>query len=658
MFDPEKIYLAEGETTHHRYQPKPNKFTYKHDYIMFEVSRVSDLEKLWFFKLNKFNFFSIKYSDYFFGKNVPIRDQLETFFCERLSRRFDADSIFCLTTPRVLGFAFNPVNFYFCFAQARPLYFLAEVNNTFWERYIYFEDLTDSARHYFTWRKDFFVSPFFPRDGEYLVFVKLSPTIYIQFVYYFKGQKVFTADYRASLRPLNKRSQLVIIFLSRPTMFWLTTLKIYSQALNLWLLKKLTVVSKPSPKGLQLVWARPYMISTQILQARLTKKLRNIKKGRLKLVYPDGLEEEHNGQQEGYSATIKINDFKLFWRLALEGQIGFFDAFVEELWDSDCPAELVSLLLDNWDVFASAETGSLVYRLLYWAAQLVRHNSQSNSVKNISFHYDKPVSYYKLFLDNSLTYSCAFFEGGNDDLDHAQINKLRCACDELEIKSDDNVLEIGSGFGSFAVYAAKTFGCKVTTITISKVQFDYVCELVKKENLTDLVTVKLCDYRAIDGKFDKIVSIEMIEAVGDRYLRDFFSKLDSLLKHGGKILLQAITYPDFDYFRYLKRADWIQTRIFPGSCLPSLFAIQKALLDTGLVIDLIYNRSGDYAKTLKTWYDRLKSNQKSALEYVSPKELRQWLLYFAICQAEFQTDWLRLLRLILKRPNERRLFHC
>ncbi|MCS6892976.1 MAG: DUF1365 family protein [Deltaproteobacteria bacterium] len=655
MFDPKQIYLVKGSTTHERFKPVHNRFHYSHDYLMFELHNFDSLRKLRFFSVNKFNLMSIVDTDYFFGLKKSILHQLKEFFEMRLKRDLNCQYVFCLTTPRVLNFVFNPVNFYFGFNKNNPVFFLAEINNTFWERYIYFEDLSVREKFYFTWKKNFFISPFFPREGEYSVFLNIASSIYIQFIYRIGKERVFSANYSGQVTQLNGRNSLLIHFLRNPFSFYSTLPKIYAQAVKLWLLKGVGVFRKPSPEGTTLVWARPYMVSTQILQNAFRNKLRRCERGRLVIVLPDGHEEVYEGGKSGYSAELRIKDFVLFWKIITSGQIGFCDAFVDRLWDSPDPAMVIAYFLDNWRVVGKTK-GFGVVRVLHSLVHRLRSNSKSQARKNIIFHYDNPLWMFQLILDPTLTYSCAFFDENHTDLLSAQINKIQIACDELELSSADHVLEIGSGFGSFAIYAAKHYGCKVTTITLSKVQFDYVKNLIKAEGLENLVTVLLEDYRNIRGKFDKIVSIEMIEAVGNKFLPQYFAKLDHLLKPGGSILLQAIVYPDYDYQNYLRRADWIQTRIFPGSCLPSLQAIHQAFKQTKLQLDFAYNRSKDYAKTLKLWRDNLESNKEIFLQNGTETQLRTWLLYLCSCQAEFQTDWLRLMRLMLRRPNERQSY--
>ncbi len=641
MLSVDSVWLVKGVTTHARFKPKENKFCYRHDGLLFNI--LSDKNWSLLNKISNLLPIKIKNSDYLFGKNEEIIHQLRRFLTQA---NYDSDftTCFLFTVPRFFNFAFNPVNFYWGFNDKKLVFFIAEVNNTYEERYVYFS----SEARYFTWVKSFFVSPFFPAKGEYKVFQKIdSNFVYVAFNYYFEQSRVFFADFKGYLEELKSPLKVGVFIAKNPLSFGFTLLKIYLQGLKLWSLKMLKVQPKPQPRGI--VYSRPYAWLDGWCFNRALEALNKAKKGILKMRVANEVYTFGN-KEEGYEAELNVNDYSFFRKLVFGGSVGFGDSYVDGFWSSDDPAKVVAFLLNNWDFFGSH--GGYFFRLVNFLLHLKNSNFITVSKKNISFHYDKPVEFFRLFLDPTLTYSCAFFENTHD-LEQAQLKKIDSIIEEIELKSSDVILEIGSGFGSFALRAVKKTGCKVVTITLSKVQYEYLQRVINEQGLNDYVTVLLTDYRNIEGRFDKVVSVEMIEAVGDMFLSTYFKKIDSVLKPGGVVSIQAIVYPDYDYKSYLKRADWIQLRVFPGSFLPSLLAIHKAIEGTRLCLDFCYNRAQDYAKTLRLWRSNLYENREQVLQFFTEREFRCWEFYLASCEAEFATSWLRLLRMRFSRPNER-----
>ena len=245
-----------------------------------------------------------------------------------------------------------------------------------------------------------------------------------------------------------------------------------------------------------------------------------------------------------------------------------------------------------------------------------RKNSIKGSSKNIQYHYDLGNDFYKLFLDPSMTYSSAYFKSVEKTLEEAQDQKYEQLCRKLHLKRTDHVLEIGTGWGGFAIYAAKNFDCKVTTVTISQQQFNYVVEKIDQEGLSAKIKVELKDYRHLEGKFDKIVSIEMLEAVGHEFYKSYFSQCHHLLKKEGILALQVIISPDNRYESFRKNIDWIQKYIFPGSLLPSMAIIQKNVNQTGNLNLYHFEDMGmDYVKTLAIWRINFNTNLKQVPGY-------------------------------------------
>lgn len=652
MFNPELVYVVRGRTYHERRVPKRHAFEYSYNGLFFNL--LSDAASEWVERMNRYKLLSICSSDYFFSKKESIRDQLKEFILTRCRSDVIFDQVYFFTTPRVLGFVFNPVNFYFGFFKSEQTFFLAEVNNTYRERFVYFEKVSREGRADFF--KRLFVSPFFNTEGVYKIFYKLtSDSLYVGVDYRVNGQSYLFANFKGEIQPCETLRSLIWFFLKNPLSFYSTLPRIYWQGLKLWLFKMLPVRKRKTPEDEGLVWAEPYSLITQHCRNKILKALERCRKGRLVLKEPAGRELVFGGDEDGFTATVKVKDFDFYRKVFFGGNVGFGDSFVDEIWDSSNPAAVVGFLLHNWSDIENIK-GSWGLRILSWLSHLARSNFRKIARKNIAFHYDQPVDFFKLFLDKRLVYSCAHFDpnaASDDDLESAQLRKIDSIFEEIELKSSDHLIDVGCGFGGLAIRAVERYGCKVTAVTISRTQFEYVKSLIKSRGMEKYIELRFVDYRDIDGKFDKVVSVEMIEAVGHSFLQKFLKKLDSILKPGGYISLQAICYPDFDYYRYLRRADWIQMRIFPGSFLPSLEVIHRCLVKTSLIIDMCYDKAFDYAKTLRIWRENLIARQKEALEFVNPAQLRSWIFYFASCEAEFATQWLRLLRLRLKRPNER-----
>ncbi|MFT5447917.1 MAG: cyclopropane-fatty-acyl-phospholipid synthase [Gammaproteobacteria bacterium] len=356
------------------------------------------------------------------------------------------------------------------------------------------------------------------------------------------------------------------------------------------------------------------------------------------------------------SAHIHVIDSSFYLDVALEGSLGAARAWMDGRWHSDDPTSVLRLMLRNVDVMDRMDGGLATITSL--AARLrhaVRRNSATGSRRNIHAHYDLGNDFFSLFLDESMTYSCAIFEHDDTTLEQAQFAKLERICRKLAITSDDHVLEIGTGWGSFATHAARHHGCRVTTTTISAEQHALATARVQAAGLKDRVTVLLQDYRALEGKFDKLVSIEMIEAVGHAYLPTFFAACSRLLRDDGAMLLQGITMPDQRYARYLKASDFIQEYVFPGSCCPALYAMLDAVRGhTDLRVAHLEDIGLHYARTLRAWHERFdaRADEVRALGYPE-RFMRMWRYYLAYCEAGFAERYTGTVQLLLEKPSRR-----
>jgi cyclopropane-fatty-acyl-phospholipid synthase len=389
------------------------------------------------------------------------------------------------------------------------------------------------------------------------------------------------------------------------------------------------------------------------------KFLSKMDKGKLCLTLPAG-EQITIGNGEGnISANIIVNDNEFYKRIILFGDIGFGEAYVDGLWDTSNIANVIKWVLlniENAPGVSGSNIQTLSLNLLKFYNKLShfkRANTIVGSRKNISEHYDLNNDFFASFLDPTMTYSSANFYKNGLSLQEAQLAKYERLCRQLHLRSTDHVLEIGSGWGSNAIYMAKTYGCKVTSLTISEEQHKMAVERVEAEGLSHKVDILLKDYRQMEGVFDKIVSVEMLEAVGFGFLDTYFKKCHELLKKNGILALQVITSPDSRYEGLRKGVDWIQKHIFPGSLLPSVAAINGAINRTGdlTMVDL-KDFGPDYAKTLKLWHEAFNANlaKVKALGF-DETFIRKWNYYLCYCEAAFTMRNINVMHLIYTRPN-------
>jgi len=389
------------------------------------------------------------------------------------------------------------------------------------------------------------------------------------------------------------------------------------------------------------------------------RRLARMDKGRLELELPDGSCLTIGDGLDAVRAHIRICDPAFYQRCILYGDIGFGEAYVDGLWDTDDITAVISWALLNVDRapgISGNKTQTLVLNILKWwnrRKYFKRANTLKGSRQNISDHYDLSNEFFRLFLDETMTYSSAYFRRDGMTLEEAQLAKYERLCQQLHLSRADHVLEIGSGWGFGAVYMARRYGCRVTSVTISAEQYHLATKRVKAEGLEDLIQIRLEDYRKLSGQFDKIVSVEMLEAVGHKYLDTYFSKCNELLKRDGVLALQVITCPDSRYESMRKGVDWIQKHIFPGSLLPSVSAINAAINRAGemTLVDL-KDLGLHYAATLKIWFLHFNSRleQVKAMGF-DDRFIRKWNYYLCYCEAAFRMRNIHVMQLIYTRPN-------
>jgi cyclopropane-fatty-acyl-phospholipid synthase len=391
----------------------------------------------------------------------------------------------------------------------------------------------------------------------------------------------------------------------------------------------------------------------------LFKKFIELKHG--ELIIEDESGSEFTTKSFGDSASqlsvrVTVHRSRFYSRTLFGGSIGNAESYIDGDWNTENLSDLVRLFVLNRDLLEGIDNGlGSLLRPVQKYFHGLRKNTEEGARENIRSHYDIGNDFFKLFLDETMMYSCAFFENKQTPLYEASVKKIDTILSKLNLKPSDHLIEIGTGWGSLAIYAAKNYGCKVTTTTISQEQFDYAVEKVKEAGVQDLVTILFEDYRKLQGTFDALVSVEMIEAVGLDNLDTYFEKCSSLVKPSGIMAIQAITIRDQFYASAKKSVDFIQRHIFPGSGIPSVHAMMNSITKkTDLALIHQEDFSEDYAETLKHWSERLDKNQDQITKLGYPDFLhRLWQFYFAYCEGGFRERAIGLSQLVFSKPLHR-----
>ena len=378
-----------------------------------------------------------------------------------------------------------------------------------------------------------------------------------------------------------------------------------------------------------------------------------IRIGCLAVVMPDGRRRLFGDTASSRRAEIRIHDMDAAARILLQGETGVGEAYMDGQWSSPDLEALIELAALNRSALALTKgwwrVPLQVPRVL---AHRARRNSRARARQNISAHYDLGNDFYRLFLDETMTYSCAVFEGPDQGLADAQRTKYRRIAEGAGLTAGMHVLEIGSGWGGFALYAAGELGCRVTSITISKEQHALARERVRSAGLEHLVDIELRDYRDITGTYDAIVSIEMLEAVGAEYYETYFAAVDRALKPGGRFSLQVITFPDAAYESQRRGVNWIQTHIFPGGLCPSLAVIERSLHGTRLLLRDASDIGPHYATTLRAWRMQFMANLAEVrAQGFHDRFIRMWEYYLALSEAGFATGLTQDHQIVMERSR-------
>ncbi|WP_430460033.1 class I SAM-dependent methyltransferase [Thalassolituus sp. LLYu03] len=364
-----------------------------------------------------------------------------------------------------------------------------------------------------------------------------------------------------------------------------------------------------------------------------------------------------NAREQEFRATLTITDSEAYRSIALNGSVGAGESYMTGDWQCDNLPMLIRILSRNKDVVDQidgglANLGQLILKGFHW----LNRNTEKGSQRNIAAHYDLGNDMFAQFLDPTMMYSSAVFPSDSATLEEASVYKLDRICRKLDLKPTDHLVEIGTGWGSMAIHAAKHYGCSVTTTTISEQQYEWAERRIAEEGLSNRITLLKKDYRALEGRFDKLVSIEMIEAVGHQYLPTYTATISRLLKDDGVALLQAITIDDQRYEQAKNEVDFIKRYIFPGSFIPCVTAITQAFTHTtDMKMTHMEDITPHYARTLAAWRERFLANQQEirALGY-DDTFIRLWDFYFAYCEGGFAERVIGDVQLMFAKPGNRR----
>lgn len=388
---------------------------------------------------------------------------------------------------------------------------------------------------------------------------------------------------------------------------------------------------------------------------KILQRLTGLQKGSLTI--QDGTEVHQFGSNNQITASITVHDPRFYGEIAFGGSIGAGEAYMLGYWSADDLTNVIRLMAINQSVMDSLEGGyqwlsKPIMKVLHW----LNSNTTEGSRKNIAAHYDLGNEMFALFLDSTMMYSSAMFDATTTTLQAASELKLKTICDKLDLKPTDHVIEIGTGWGGFAIYAAQHYGCKVTTTTISQQQYALAKTRVEAAGLQDKITLLLEDYRHLKGEYNKLVSIEMVEAVGHQFYDTYFAKVSRLLKPNGLALIQAITIADQRFESAIQSVDFIQRYIFPGSNIPSNTAMLSSITKASdmRLFDL-EDIGPHYATTLRMWRENFLANiQQVRLLGYSEEFIKMWEFYLCYCEGGFEERALSDVHLLLAKPENRR----
>lgn len=643
-----------GEVFHQRTRPCLHTFSYPLFTLRISIDELPLLEKnaARVFAYNRFGLFSIKDTDYLSQYEGSLKQKVKKTL-QNQGINEDFERIELITHPRILNYVFNPVSFFLCYRHNSELgYVIAEVHNTFNEKHIYVlgneENKSDILKNenfkdfsFYECDKAFHVSPFFDRSGKYLFSIKNKENEFDIRVSLFKEEEMqFTSRLKSKVSKPWGTLSLIYSSIKYPGSIILTMPRIIYQAAQLKWRRNLPVYTKP-------IAVHPMTINKEgpgILQrfslSFFDKFLENTKYGSISFNFGNNELKTISGSEHGKNAVLDVHNYDLFLKSLLAGDVGFGEAYVDGDWSSDNLLEVLQFFCENQhDLNDRLIRTSYLGRFKNLITHIQRKNTLKKSTSNIQAHYDLSNDLFSSFLDSNMQYSSAYFENESDSLEIAQINKINRLIKKAQINKNDHVLEIGCGWGGLAIHMAKTTGCKVTGITLSDEQKKYAEERIKKEGLEGQISIIKSDYRNMRGTFSKIISVEMIEAVGHEFLEAFFKTCNNLLEKNGLLVLQAITMPEQRYLAYKKGCDWIQKYIFPGGHCPSIESLLEATrTSSSFALESTEDIGQHYAKTLSIWRNNFNNNWNSISKFGFDERFKRiWNYYLTYCEAGFST---------------------
>lgn len=392
----------------------------------------------------------------------------------------------------------------------------------------------------------------------------------------------------------------------------------------------------------------------RLSQLVVERALGGWRQGRLTVHFPDGTVRVAGEAVAEPHSTLRIERDRFFTDLLLRGHVGAGESYTNGDWRTDDLARFIALVVRNEDALGGDSRLNRLLTLPDLARHALRRNSRTGARRNIRAHYDLSNDLFALFLDSTMTYSSAVFEDFAEPLERAQLRKYDRLCQLSGLRAGDHVLEIGCGWGGFAMHAAREYGCRVTGLTISREQLALAAARVHAAGLSDRVDLRYCDYRDVEGRYDAVVSIEMLEAVGRAHWPAYFGTIDRVLRPGGRAALQVISMPDHRFAQYARQCDWIQRYIFPGGLLPSMGEMCRAMASRStLTVRGLDDIAPHYAETLRRWrlafFDRL--GDVRALGF-DDRFIRTWEFYLASCEAYFETRMIGCLQVVIARSGE------
>lgn len=687
---PTRSCLYEGTLMHARSGPARHVLRHRVCFYALDLDEVADLDRrLRLFGHNRRAALVLRDDDHAGEVGRPIK--------ENLLRRLAAEGIdtgggrvVMVTNLRVFGYVFNPVSFFWCHRPDGTLAcVVAEVSNTFGQRHHYLLPAGE-ARHVgdgrMVWErpKRLHVSPFFGLDQRYR-FVLGTPgdTIRLGIGVHEDGRQPLWAEQQGTRRPFTDR-ELARALVRHPLMAQRVMGLIHWHALRLWL-KRVPFHRlprfRPGEGSVSIDTPADGTAEQEDAPAAARRRLRGLPsarrspltpvmrrvgmwalahpaEGRVSVELPDGTLRRAGDPSTGPDVTVTIASKDLWRRVARRGaRLGIGEAYQAGDWYADDLVGFLEIVLTGGEALRASPAGRALTWLQRRRPRLPARADLPGARRDIQYHYDLGNDLYALFLDPSWTYSCAYFAHGGMTLQEAQEEKYRRICDKLGLGPDAHVLEIGCGWGGFALHAARERGARVTGLTLSEEQAALARRRVAEAGLSDRVEILLQDYRTMSGRFTHVASIEMLEAIGHRQLPVYFAAVDRLLEPGGAACIQTIAVPDQRYERYRRANDWIREYIFPGALIPSLEAVSRAMTrSSDLIVEDVENIGDHYAETLRQWRERFMMNREQVLALGHDDGfVRTWEFYLAFCEAAFRTRALHDYQLLVTRPFNRAL---